>query len=579
MVNMKILPLIGTTLKGFIRNWKSIVLLIVFPMLLISSFFISFHPNGMSTIPSGFVNEVDLLDISEFETYFSDFMALTEYDDLESCITDLQEYKQYTCLEIYQDKTITLKIHYDNTRQPIIWAIVQRIKDAVTFLQKEKAKEFAQGVLSEFEDSSDKSAVVLKELRVLEQDIREAEEILVVLSETTENSVKDINNQLFVLKQEIDFTRNDVAAMEEEASRFAGNVYDGSNEIEDTLDALDVFEGQGYLEEIIYGWTEDMGEDSEIIKGTIQDHAGDSYSSFDTMDYVESSIDNQVTVLFGVSDSLNSVTSNFNGMTDSVAFLRRSVEDVSDELENIEQLDPEFLVNPIVIRDTQTYFPDITIPEQETEDDVIKEAVRGMNLISLQTLFPSLFILIITFLSILIGSFVNLNEINSTAHTRIQMIRGIFFSHFIAIYLSSFIIIAIPISLVLVVGQLLFLLPILAHIGLVLLIIFLLISIFVFFSHALGHLLKKESITLVVSTFVLLFIIFLSGLILPVEQMSDSVRFFAEASPGYIAKEAFTRVMFYNASFWNILIELQTLGIWFVSCLAAAILLKKLGKG
>ena len=132
---IKTIPLIQATLKGFIRNWKAIFLLVVFPLMLISIVFMSFSPDGLQKIPIGVIwNDVPV-DFEEFQDTVSSFLIITKFYNLDDCISELKAYKQYTCIEVEQSNSIVLNVHFDNTREPVIWEIIERIKTSVDLLR------------------------------------------------------------------------------------------------------------------------------------------------------------------------------------------------------------------------------------------------------------------------------------------------------------------------------------------------------------------------------------------------------------------------------------------------------------
>ena len=52
----KTIQLIKANLKRFIRDWKAISLLIVFPLILIGVVFVSFNPSGLRKVPVGIIS-------------------------------------------------------------------------------------------------------------------------------------------------------------------------------------------------------------------------------------------------------------------------------------------------------------------------------------------------------------------------------------------------------------------------------------------------------------------------------------------------------------------------------------------
>jgi energy-coupling factor transporter ATP-binding protein EcfA2 len=177
----------------------------------------------------------------------------------------------------------------------------------------------------------------------------------------------------------------------------------------------------------------------------------------------------------------------------------------------------------------------ITIPkdaaefENTDEKKNAEDIAKGLNLISLQTLFPTILFLIVIFISLLVSCFVTLQEINSTAAPRLNMIKGLFMPQILSNYLTSMIIISFPVFIVVILGHFLFKLPILDHT----------ISSFTI-------------LFLMSSTFVLILLMFYSGFLLPVERMSSFASTVSLSMPGKLAVGSFAKVVFYRLPFSSI---------------------------
>lgn len=116
---------------------------------------------------------------------------------------------------------------------------------------------------------------------------------------------------------------------------------------------------------------------------------------------------------------------------------------------------------------------------------------------------------------------------------------------------------------------------ILSNIWLVLLIIFLVSSVFILFGMTLAYLLKSESTTLLISTFFLVFLMFFSGFLLPVERMTKTAAGVANTFPGKLGLDAFSKVVFYGQGYDVVHSEVMGMCGWFVFLVALAMLTKR----
>jgi hypothetical protein len=281
--------------------------------------------------------------------------------------------------------------------------------------------------------------------------------------------------------------------------------------------------------------------------------------------------------------TLDGTKKNLITYSNKISTSRTELATIKNDFGNLKNLDAEVLVNPIVIRNTPTYVPQVPEGFVEefkggTESEQAKQIVKGVNLISLQTVFPTILLLITFFLSLLISTFICLSEINSPAYKRINLIKGIFFPALLSVYISSIIIVMLPLFCILLLGNFLFNLAIFPNIFCVGIVLFFLSSIFIVTGMALAYLIKRESTTMLVTAFILVFLIFFSGFLLPTERMREISGVFADNFPGKIALSAFNKVVFYNHGVPIIAHELNVLLAWLIGVIAAAILVKKLRK-
>ena len=87
-------------------------------------------------------------------------------------------------------------------------------------------------------------------------------------------------------------------------------------------------------------------------------------------------------------------------------------------------------------------------------------------------------------------------------------------------------------------------------------------SIFILMGILLSYLIRNESITLLITTFVLIFFLYFSGFLQPIERMSYLSSIFATYTPINMALFAFNKVIFYQQGFFNIIFEMFVLFQW-----------------
>ncbi len=566
---MKTVPLITAILKSFIRNWKSIVLLTVIPLMIIVVFFGSFNTEGILGIPIGITGLSDRFNIKDYESSYFSYLKITEFQSKDACISELKAYKQYACLEVIYGDAVTLNVYYDNTRNAIIWEVLERIKTSIDILQKLKSKEIASDFLTKFNSALSKLLTFKGSLRQTSSNlggyINEIDNSILSLS----NAKNDLANTINSMDQDIADAKSTKSDLQNDKDEFYS---EASSSIRQSKQALMGMSNLTYWQ--YSSWNSAMSQ-LNLVDSLINSYNNQANAKFYDFDqriwtYEESS--RRGKGYMGDIDTYSGSLSNTKG--DLVNY-RTEIDAANDEIDRIYKdfeplmgVSPDTLVNPIVMLNSPVYVPthDMPKPRNNTSntpnDATVREVIKGVNLIGLQTLFPTILFLIIIFLSLLISSFISLNEINSPSIKRVSLVRGIFFPHILAIFISSMLIMLLPLLAVLAMGDVLFKLPILEHLTLVLGTLLLVSSVFVLLGMFLAYLVRKESITLMINTFLLVLIIFYSGFLLPIEKMSGFAHLFANIFPGKLALDAFFKLVFYEQGIAAISNEIVMLLTW-----------------
>jgi ABC-type multidrug transport system permease subunit len=565
---MKTIPLIQATLKGFTRNWRAIFLLVIFPLILISVVFLSFNPEGLQKIPIGIIGSSSEFNVKEYEDTYLSYLKIKEFATLNDCIKNLKIYNQYVCVNILYDGAIVLEVHYDNTQEPVIWEIIERIKATVDLLQKEKSKEMASAFLARFGKAKDKVDQFQVDLVNVHNQIDVYIDAIDDSADIASDAKENLNDAVVSMDEDIDDVKSIQSSMQNRQDSFHSSSIFYLGQIENSLSLLGIVDPT-------------ISSDISSLRNELNSYYGDADVSLNNADFKISQYKNAIKERKSYIDLIDAGIEKVYEVKRNLIYYKSRLEDAQDELSDIqrdmktiEDLDPETLVSPIVIRNFPVYIPPVSA--ELLEKAKTEELIKGFNLISLQTIFPTVLLLISLFLSLLISNFICITDINSAANQRVRMIKGIFFPEMLSIYASSLIIMVLPIFCVLLLGNYLFRIEILANLFTVSVILFLLSSIFILLGMGLAYLIKKESITLLVTTFILVFLIFISGFLLPLERMSWFASYFATIFPTNIALSAFGKAVFYNQSFYLIGWDIISLLIWFIGFVVAVTIIKRI---
>jgi ABC-type multidrug transport system permease subunit len=572
---MKTIPLVKTNLKGFVRRWKFIFLLIIFPFILISTVFLSFNPEGLQKIPVGVILKSETFDMQGFEDEIGALLILNKFENKEDCIYQLKSYIQYACVEISGERTFLLDVYFDNTREPVIWEIIGKIKGTVDLIQKRESKKMASGFLGEFKSEMTK-------LDDLESRLDEADSDMDSYIHEIDRSITKLKSAKSDLKDALDTMDSDISEVKSQQSSiksreeyFYTTAVSYLDSMGNNIESLNVsYPNTIYLYRIVQEKNNlknqvsyfDNYFDSQI---SVVDNRVANYEDYSQRgrSYI-TEIDNSIVIL-------QNMKSDLQDYKQDIGYANQELSGIRSDLKLVTEVDPETLVNPITVKNKPAYVP---VERFNVSDAEFGDIVKGANLISLQVLFPTVLLLIVIFLSILVSSFICLNDINSHAAPRLQLVSNIFLPQFLAVYVSSLIIVAVPVLCVVLVGEFIFNIPLFANMHIVTPVLFLVTSIFVLLGLGISYLVKKESITLLIINFVLIFLIFFSGFILPAEGMSDISSFITTNSPGKVSLTILYQTVFHNSNGEMLPYDFSILIGWFIALLSIVLVIKKVRK-
>ena len=579
---IKTIPLLIASFKGFIRNWKSVLLLIVVPLILISTIFATFNPLGIQKTPVGLVLQNESMQLDDINDYVSSFLIITEYKDLDDCFKELKQYKQYVCFVISKEYAIVLDVHFDNTRTPIIWEILAQIKGAIDYLQKQKSKEIAERFIGDFKKSVGDAKELKAKITLTHSKIDEYIQKIDNAIYNLENSKNNLKSNADFMDSYVNLAKNDKNSIEFQKNRLISETKSTLSTVQYLLSSIPITQENAVIVSQAQSDLFNINNDLDAYSYDFNNIYSRIGATFNNYDSASSKIDSNLINIDFYIKKLHDIKSELEFYKTQLNSADGDVSQLIKQLDILLSLDAETLVNPIIIRNNPVYIPEVNkelvdrFSNRFNDLSEIEKVMAGLNLLNLQTIYPLLLLMITLFLSLLVSNFMCLNQINSPANTRVKLVEGIFLHDFIAIYLSSLVIIIIPIFIVLLLGNFLFLLKVFRNLHLVLLVLFLVVSIFIFFGMTLAYLIKKDSITLLISTFVLVFLLFFSGFMLPIERMTNSAANIANQFPGKLAFTSLNKVLFYNQHIPTIYSELWVLSIWYIGLLSLTLFIKKI---
>lgn len=554
---MKLIELVKTNLRGFLDDWKSVLVLIGLPMFIVAMIFASFGYESLN-LQIGVVDETDNFEYDRFERETNSFANLKNYSSEQDCLSEIRRFKVEACAVIVEreENDLELQLRYDNTREAVGNRVEKGVSNVVASMRLNYTKETA--------------SQTLERLRTQERNISLAKNEL-------SGSTQRISEQINFLDQKI----NELRESRKRLKKDFEDTNDDLNQVNDSLSSLDdeirvltqnVGSNLFLVNKTLFEM--DLSSEDEVKRQEISKNLREINESLRNLENLKSpdvkspSVSKTERYLIDINNSIEEL----RGSKRNLERQKKNLKSLNDSLSELEAFNTDWsgknaskLVNPIKSESKGLY-----TASNRSGNEVSDE---NNNLLRRQTVFSTVLVFIAIFVSLLVSQFISLKQINSNVMKRHKMIQGIFFEEYLATFISSAIIISIPIASVLVFGIYLFQLPIIDNFFSVALIISLLCFSLINLGIATSYLVKEKSITLLIGNLTLVFLSFFSGFVLPLDMMNRILGAFGTYQPASIALRSFDSVVLYGQNLSAIRNNIIYLFIWigFLGLLAVKI--------
>lgn len=445
------------------------------------------------------------------------FRVITYDHRLEECVGDIKIGAVHTCMVLpdsFQVDGNTPKevvFHLDPSKINLVWMIQETLKTKIDFKAQEISQSLAQGLISTLQ--------------------------------STKTGIGDSNSQLSAVKEKSSSASNSVTSAQSSLTGLDLSapevVYDTviiaatTTEIQMALDKIT--EAKSELDELNL-----TAAEKEVIK-TALDEAGTQLAS------ASASMNGSITTLIGslqndstaakakLASTAEAITGSSSGLSSATTLLQETntaldsvksaLSTLQSNLEAQKVTEPGTVANPIVTR--------------------IEKVAKDSTLLNYT--FPTLLVLVVMFTSLLLGTILVMMEKNSPAFLRnyfLPIKKTIFI---LSIYLTNLALILVQIVILLGIS-LLFLKESLPALPAIALILFISASVFTFLGMAIGYLFASEETGVLASISAGSILLFVSGVVLPIEAISPALREIAAFNPFVLSEKIIREIFIFGSS-------------------------------
>lgn len=538
-MNWKILKeLVRKNLKLLIRSKASSLVIILGPLLLVFLAGIAFDNAGSYALKIGvyapkYTESVELIydELSEQFTVF-------EYYSEEDCAYAIKSNKVHACVLFSHNFTIgnaginEITFVTDYSRVNIVGTIMSVVGERVSEGIGDISEDLTKVLLEAIEFTNDRLAkqrAVLVDLTTENQ----------IISESAKGLSADLSD-IDMSFQASDFATSNITSAKKKIQHWVTNAF--------SLAEKSLQKASGFISDADRAAGNNSIQDSlessvdkiAVLKdnlATSKDLAKTNFEDFDK----------QLTTL------INDLSSTKKRFEDADASRQLSVR-VIDAV--IALLDKS-LINVLEVQHTLNEIDNKLSAIQVTDASAVAQPIitKIRPVVAeasyLNYLFPSLIILIIMFTALILSPTLVLLDRHSPAFFRSVMSPVNYGMFFIATALTSFIVIGAQLLIILAIAAVVFSAEVLSGLLLALLVLIFVCMMFIFLGMLLGYVLKSEETAVLGGISLGAILLFLSGLIIPVESMPELIQVIANLSPFVISADLLRGVFVLGVLEWG----------------------------
>ncbi len=523
--------LVKKNLKLLIRSKSSALIIILSPLLFILLIGLSYNTSQTGLNIGVYAPDFNK-DVNSFVSSLQEEQyKIIKYDNSLDCIGDIKLGFTHTCVvlpkdfQIKDNKQKEITFHIDQTKINLVYMVTNVLNTKFNLKSEEVSKELISGILNKITTTEGK---IKKEVTQIEstkaknqQAAKESEAIKADLTkldlkapaaktyDTTslDNFKKAANTKTADVKTKLNSVESAVDSSNlnsSEKSEINDQVSDAKAELTQLVNLL---EGTNNT-------TSSLAEVSTMVSGLQSD-----------MGEIKKKLTTASSKVSASGTKLNSLASSVKASVTSLDAIKKTLDEIQKDLASQKVTSASTITAPI-----KTNIKKIT-----TEKTY------------LGYMFPSLIIMVVMFVSILLGTTLVMMEKHSPAYFRNFMMPVRKITFIFSTYLTNVLLILIQVVIILGVS-LVFLGDIYDKLPLTTLILFLASSTFTLIGILIGYLFNSEDSGTLASISVGSLLLFVSGVILPLENMTAVVRKVIHYNPFVLAEKLLREVFIFGSS-------------------------------
>jgi len=464
----------------------------------------------------------------------NDDYSVIRYDSISQCINELKLKATNLCIEfpenfvLENNKTNEIEFYVDQSRINIVDSIIS----SVTSNMGLKSDEITLSLTKNLLDALNVSSGEVKEDKAIIDDLKP--KVSSVETNTEQIKSRGEVNSMGTASTDLSKAKENLKEIDSSSDNLNTKIVSLLGDLDSLLDDL---EGDNSTVSKLDKVREHYSTLIELLPLEVGDIDEAVDSLEETVSSLSGKIDKTNRDLLAIKNSASTIGSDVGSIQEKINELEESLQIMQDKISGLQITSAKSIVNPFSVN----------------VNSIVVTSGKSTYM------FPYYLTLVILFVGIVLSSSLVVMEKKSRAFFRTFTTPTKEFYHFLAGYITTFMVLFAQLSVILAAAFFYLKIPLLDNWGATLVILILSISLFVLIGTVLGHLFETQEGATIASISMGSLFLFLSNVILPIESFPEILRKIISIGPYTLCAELFKKALFFKAGFIGIRGELLLL--------------------
>jgi len=628
-------------IKIMFRNFTSVMLLIVVPLIMILIIGYAFSNEDVSGIKIGIVSSdtTQMVDLSLLQTNVSNYAKLMRFSDLPECIIRMERAEIHICVKLenvsLNSEMVSgpvsgaedipsgkITYYYDNSRKKVSLGIIQKMQEFFGVKAEQISIEATTSIIeniqnlisfindrrADIETVKTESVAIKQELITRKARLEEVRNNFLPsyiavkeLQLQIHNYSEEFNSSALLVYDAVDKTASAINTYREYSimdvlnsttttiSDVSGNISklinSSSEAINITSELLNISNLTESLTTGLDQLTGAAGNLSEVVQGSGQINIDSYYNLSIVVDQLELSLIELANATNDTMDQLNSAVGALDMMVGQLDEINITLEDeIRRSDEYIFKIDASIAVIDKVSKELDEKLSQLNKLQPGYAEKIIKPLTYDYEMLlknskNIQIAFPSLLAIIVMFIAVLFSNIIVLMEIHNKANLRnmISPVNDLVFM--LGMVITSTVLIMFQVIVLLLVAQTKFLVNVNSVFWQLGIVCLLLVLIYVLIGMIIAYLARDVQTSILVTTFFVLTLFMFSNAIVPIEAMPGPAAYLSSHNPMVVGEFLIKQIQLFNTPLELLMSSILLLvGYLMVLFLIAVIVIKQENK-